>query len=191
MTTLRMFQAMVTVTLLLVLCPQAEAAINVTTSWERPVIFKIIDAESGKALPQPLLIIKMEKNVEGSAESLSFYDVVRGSASGLADYQVDTKRVSAEVWVIVADYKFTTHNVLWKDLPARQVDSSGVEREIPILPLALKPLEKASSWQREFRLVVAPELEDLQTVHPPFLSADEQRIIREFLNRERDRMLGL
>lgn len=192
MTTLRVFLTTVAAIILIALnCPQVDAAINLTTSWERAVKFKVIDAESGKAISQSLLIVKTKKSVEGSAEPVFFYDVVKGSVSGLADYRVDTKSPNAEVWVIVAGYKFTIHNVLWNELPTRQMDNSGIEENIPTITLTLKPLEKPSAWQREFRLVVAPELEDLQTLHPTFLSNDKQRIIREFLNRERDRMLGL
>lgn len=167
------------------------ADLNLTTSWDRLVKFKIVDAESDEALPQPLVIIKSEKRTEGRTEALAFYDVIKGSMAGQAEYRVDEKNAVAEVWAIVPGYKLTTHRVLWKELPARQMDSSGMEVNIPTLTLGLKSVGQPSDWKREFRLVIAPELEDLMQLKPPFLSADEQRAISEFLNRERDRMLGL
>ncbi len=167
------------------------ADFNLTTSWERPVQFKVIDIESEEPLAQPLLIIKSEKHTESSAAPIAFYDVIKGSVTGQAEYKVDEKSTVAEVWAIVSGYKLTTHRILWKELPARQMDSSGMEVNIPTITLTLKPVGKASDWQREFRLVIAPELEDLLQLKPPYLSGDEHRAISEFLNRERDRMLGL
>jgi hypothetical protein len=167
------------------------ADLNLTTNWERPVQFKVVDVESEKPLAQPLLIIKSAKRTESSAEPIAFYDVIKGAVTGFADYRVDENSTAAEVWAIVSGYKLTTHRVLWKELPARQMDSSGMEVNVPTITLALKPVGKASDWQREFRLVIAPELEDLLQLKPPYLSGDEHRAISEFLNRERDRMLGL
>ena len=75
-------------------------------------------------------------------------------------------------------------------MPPREYDSFGLEKNLPRLTLALKPLPKASDWKREFRLVVVPELEDILQMKPPYLSKEEQRVINEFLNRERHSPLG-
>ena len=171
--------------------PRLDADVNLTTSWERPVQLKIVDVASEGPLSQALLIIKTEKHAEGSADPVYFYDVMQGAATGLADYRVSEKSPGADVRVVVPGYALLTQKLFWKDLPARQTDSSGLETTIPTITLSLKPLPKASDWQREFRFVIAPELEDLLQLQPPFLSRDEHRTIQEFLNRERDRMLGL
>jgi hypothetical protein len=171
--------------------PGVNADVNLTTSWERPVKFKIVDVESEGPLSQALLIIKTEKHTEGSADPVYFYDVMQGSVTGLVDYRVSEKSPGADVRVVVSGYALLSQKLSWQDLPARQIDSSGLETTIPTITLTLKPLPKASDWQREFRFVVAPELEELLQLQPPFLSRDEHRTINEFLNRERDRMLGL
>lgn len=166
------------------------SAANITTSWERPVVFKIVDADSGAALSQPIVIIKQAKLFEGSVEPIHFYDVITGSAAGLAEYQVEVKSDGAEVRVIVPGYLLLTRKVSWKELPPRELDSFGLEKNLPRLTLTLKPLPKASDWKREFRLVVAPELEDILQLKPPYLSKEGQRVINEFLNRERHPPLG-
>jgi hypothetical protein len=171
--------------------PPVSADVNLTTSWERPVKFKLVDAESEGPLSQALLILKTEKRTEGSAQPVFFYEVVKGSVTGLAEYRVSEKSPGAEVWVVAPGYALLTKKLLWKDLPGRQIDSSGLETSVPTIPLTVKPLPEASAWQREFRFVIVPELEDLLQLQPPFLSRDEHRTINEFLNRERDRILGL
>ncbi len=177
--------------LLAIWSPGVNADVNLTTSWERAVQLKIVDLESEGPLSQALLIIKTEKRAEGSADPVYFYDVMQGSVTGLADYRVGEKSPGADVRVVVPGYALLTQKLFWKDLPARQIDSSGLEKTVPTITLTLKPLPQASDWQREFRFVIAPELEDLLQLQPPFLSRDEHRTINEFLNRERNRMLGL
>lgn len=179
------------ISLLVVFCSSSFADVSLTTSWDRQVKFKVFDAESEEVLSQPLLIIKSEKRTETTAEPIPFYDVIKGSETALIDYRVDAKSPLAEVWAVVPGYKLTTHRILWQELPARQMDGSGLEVNFPTVLLPLKPVGNAKDWQREFRLVIAPELEDLLRLKPPYLSADEHRAISEFLNRERDRMLGL
>ena len=171
--------------------PRLDADVNLTTSWERPVQLKIVDVESQGPLPQALLIIKTEKHAEGSADPVYFYDVMQGAATGLADYRVSEKSPGADVRVVVPGYAILTQKLLWQVLPARKLDSSGLDVDAPVIVLTVKPLPEDRQWLREFRFVIAPEMEDLMQLQPPFLSRDEQRIIEEFLNRERDRLLGL
>ena len=171
--------------------PRVCADVSLTTSWERPVIFKIVDAESAGPPSQALLIIKTEKRVTGSAEPVYFYSVSKVPVTGLADYRISSTSTGADVRVVAPGYALLTQKLLWKALPDRKIDSSGIETSVPTITLEVKPLREARAWQREFRFIIAPELEDLLPLQPPFLSRDEHRIINEFLNRERDRMLGL
>lgn len=167
------------------------AEVTLTTSWERPVRFKIVDAHSNMPLSQPLVILKVEKHLEGAEGALPFYDVMQGSATGVADYRVSNKSLSAEVRVIVSGYNLLTRKLLWQELPPRQFDSAGIETSVPTITLAMKPLDKASAWQREYRLVIVPELEDITPLSPPYLAPDEKRLLDEFLRREDNRLLGL
>lgn len=169
---------------------QLYAAVNITTSWERPVNFKVVDHDSAAALSEPLLIIKKVKLAEGVADPIPFYEVITGSAAGLADYLVEVKSEGVEVRVIVPGYVLLTRKVLWNKLPPRELDDFGSAKKIPMITLPLKPLAKASDWTREFRLVIVPELEYLMTLKPPQLSKDGHRAITEFLNRERHPTLG-
>jgi hypothetical protein len=171
--------------------PPADAGLSLSTSWERPVTFKLVDAESSAPLDEALLIIKTEKRAEGSTEPVYFYDVVKGPTTGLIDYRVSEKTPGAEIRVVRHGYALLTQKLLWQSLPARKLDSSGLDIDAPVIALPAKPLSEEKGWLREFRFVIAPELEDLLQVQPPFLSRDEQRTIDEFLNRERDRLLGL
>ncbi len=192
MISLRGFFALVAAICLLALWhPSASADVNLTTSWERPVQFKVVDVESEGPLSQALLIIRTEKRTEGSPDPVFFFEVIKGAVTGLAEYRVSEKSPGAEVRVVAPGYALLTQKLLWKDLPARQIDSSGLEASVPTITLKVKPLPEARAWQREFRFVIVPELEDLLQLQPPFLSRDEHRTINEFLNRERDRMLGL
>lgn len=161
------------------------SAANITTSWERSVVFKVVDADSGAALSQPIVIIKQAKHFEDSVEPIYFYDVITGSTAGLAEYKVAVKSDGAEVRAIVPGYQLLTRKVSWQELPPREFDNFGIENNLPRLTLALKALPKASDWKREFRLVVVPELEDILQLKPPYLSKEEQRVLSEFLNRER------
>lgn len=170
--------------------PQLCAAVNITTSWERPVTFKVVDINSAAALSQPLLIIKKVKLAEGVAEPIPFYEVITGSSAGLADYLVEVKSEGVEVRVIVPGYVLSTRKLLWNELPPRELDGFGSEKKIPTITLALQPLAKASDWKREFRLVIEPELEDLLPLKPPHLSKEGHRAINEFLNRERNPKLS-
>ena len=171
--------------------PWADAALSLSTSWERPVTFKLVDADSNGPLDEALLIIKTEKRAEGSPEPVYFYDVLKGPATGLIDYRISEKSAGAEVRVVRHGYALLTQKLLWQALPARKLDSSGLDVDAPVIVLTVKPLPEDRQWLREFRFVIAPEMEDLMQLQPPFLSRDEQRIIEEFLNRERDRLIGL
>jgi len=186
------FFALVASSCLLALWPYPVCAdVNLTTSWERPVKFNVVDADSEGPLSQPLLIIKTAKHAEGSAEPVFFYEVIKGSFAGFGDYRVSEKSTGAEVRVVAPGYALLTQKLLWKDLPPRKIDSFGLETSVPTITLMVKSLSEASAWQREFRFVIVPELEDLLQLQPPFMSRDDHRTINEFLNRERDRMLGL
>lgn len=171
--------------------PQAAAEVTLITSWERPVKFKVLDAVTDAPVPQALLIVKYEKRTEGRDEPLPFYDVMPAAVTGLADYRVSSQSPGAEIKVVAPGYRLLTQKLSWQGLPPRQFDSSGLETSVPVFPLALKPLDQEGAWKREFRLVIVPELEDLLPLQPPYLSRDELRVINEFLNRERNRMLGL
>lgn len=171
--------------------PQAAAEVSLVTSWERPVKFKLLDAVTQDPVPQALLIVKNEKRTEGRDEALSFYDVIPAAVTGLADYRVGSQSPGAEIKVVAPGYRMLTQKLSWQGLPPRRFDSSGAETNLPVFPLELKPLDQDGAWKREFRLVVVPELEDLLPLQPPYLSRDELRMINEFLNRERNRMLGL
>jgi len=167
------------------------AEMTLTTSWERPVKFKVVDAESGAPIAQPLVILKMEKHLEGTEAALPFYDVMQGAATGFADYRVSTKSLSAVVMVLVPGYRMLTQKLIWKDLPARQFDSAGIETSVPTITLAVTPLGRASGWPREYRFVIVPELEDITPLSPPYLSREEKKLLEEFLRREENRLLGL
>ena len=85
-----------------------------------------------------------------------------------------------------------TQQVSWKDLPPNKRDDFGLDiGPPPEITIALKDLSRSNRWQSNFRLSIAPELDELLKVKPPFLSAEDNRIPREFLNRERNRMIGL
>ena len=170
--------------------PRLYAAIDITTSWERPVTFKVVDVDSAAALSQPLLIIKKVKLAEGIAEPIIFYEVITGSTAGLVDYLVEVKSEGVEVMSIVPGYGLSHRKVFWNELPPRELDGFGSEKKVPTITLALKPLPKASDWKREFRLVIVPELEELILLNPPQLSKQGHRAINEFLNRERNPALG-
>ncbi|MFC1779090.1 hypothetical protein ACFLZU_01945 [Thermodesulfobacteriota bacterium] len=170
--------------------PRLYAAIDITTSWERPVTFKVVDVDSAAALSQPLLIIKKVKLAEGIAEPIIFYEVLTGSTAGLVDYLVEVKSEGVEVMSIVPGYGLSNRKVFWNELPPRELDGFGSEKKVPTITLALKPLPKASDWKREFRLVIVPELEELILLKPPQLSKQGHRAINEFLNRERNPALG-
>jgi hypothetical protein len=181
-----------TLSMLLIWVTQSRAEVTFTVGWERPVRFKVVDAETGAAVAKPLLIIKTEKTEEGSNQPVAYYEVLEGSENGMVPFQANEKIRGVEVRAVATGYALLTRNVLWQELPPRQRDEQGLDLgPPPEIVLALKDLSRTGRWQSNFRLTVAPDLDELLQVKPPFLSTEDKRIISEFLNRERNQMLGL
>ena len=169
----------------------ANAEVTVRVSWERPVNFKLVDAETGEALPKALLVVITEKIEESARQPVLFYDVFERSAAGLVAYPASEKISGVEVRAAATGYALLSQKISWQDLPARQKDQYGLDiGKPPEIPLALKNLSRSGRWPSHFRLVLGPELDELMLQKPPQLSPDEKRLIGEFLNRERNRMLG-
>ncbi len=170
---------------------QVFAEVSIRVSWERPVQFRLTDAETGAAIPRPLLIIITEKFAEGGNRPIPFYDVLEGTESGVVAYQASDKDTGVEIRAVATGYALLSQKVNWQDLPPRHKDQHGLDVGAPeVIPVALKNLSHTGRWQSHFRLVIAPELEEMLQLKPPHLSPAEKRLISDFLNRQHNQRLG-
>ena len=86
---------------------------------------------------------------------------------------------------------YLVKQVGWQRLPPRQRDREGFDvGPPPVIEVALKNLERSGDWKREFRISIGPALEEYLSLGPPAMSREGKQLIGDFLNRERDKLLG-
>jgi len=179
------------VVLLLLLPISAVAEVTLTLGWERPVRFKVVDAETGEAVARPLLIVATEKEYEGAPQPVKTFEVLRGGESGTVDYKASEKVRGVELRLTAPGYAYLIKQVSWQQLPPRQRDKEGFDLgPPPVIELALKNLERSGDWKREFRISIGPALEEYLALGPPAMSREGKKLIADFLNKERDKLLG-
>ncbi|BCR03102.1 hypothetical protein DESUT3_01710 [Desulfuromonas versatilis] len=176
---------------LLSLSAPAAAQVSVSFGWERPVQFKVVDAETGEAVARPLLVVATSKEYPGAPAPVKSYDVYRGNAVGVVDYKASEKVPGVELRVVASGYSFLTKQVHWKDLPQRKRDSDGLDLgPPPVVTIELKNLERSGEWARNFKLNIGPALEEFLEIGPPAMSRDGKKLIGDFLDKERGKLLG-
>lgn len=159
--------------------------------WERPVQFKVVDAQTGEPVPRPLVIVETEKVYEGSAEPVKSYEVLRGNDLGQVDYKASEKVPGVGLRIVASGYAMLYKRLSWKDLPPRQRDREGFDvGPPPVVPIEMKNLERLGEWKNNFRLNIGPALEEFLEIGPPAMSPEDKKAIADFLNRERDKLLG-
>ncbi len=184
---------LVTLVLLIVLSLAATAAAQVSVSfgWERPVQFKVVDAETGEAVAKPLLVVATSKDYPGAPAPVKSYHVYRGNAVGVVDYKASEKQPGVELRVVASGYSLLVKQVNWKELPQRRRDSDGFDLgSPPVVTIELKNLERQGEWARNFKINIGPALEELLEIGPPAMTRDSKQLIADFLNKERGKLLG-
>lgn len=169
----------------------AAAELTVIKSWERPVLFKAVDASTGEPVPSPLMIVATEQAYEGAPAPVKSYEVFRGDSEGSVEYRASDRVAGAELHVVASGYALLYKSVKWSDLPPRQRDAAGFETgKPPVVAIELKKFATKSDWNRELRLNIGPTLDDFLKIRPPAMGQEGKKLIEEFLNRERDKLIG-
>ncbi len=177
--------------LLLAALPAARAEITLTLGWERPVQFKVIDAETGEAVSRPLLIVETEKVYEGAPQAVKNFEVLRGNDLGLIDYKASEKVPTVGLRVVASGYAMLYKKFSVKELPPRQRDREGFDvGPAPAVVIEMKNLERHGEWKNNFRLNIGPALEEFLEVGPPAMPKEGKKLLADFLNKERDKLLG-
>jgi len=177
---------------LLLLSPiSASAEVTLTLGWERPVQFRVVDAETGEAVSRPLLIVATEKEYEGAPQPVTTFEVLRGGENGTVDYKASENVAGVELRLTAPGYAYLIKQVGWQQLPPRQRDREGFDGgPPPVIEVPLKNLERSGDWKREFRISIGPALEEYLALGPPAMNREGKKLIGDFLNKERDKLLG-
>ncbi len=175
----------------LLLASPVFAEVTLSLGWERPVRFKVVDAETGEAVAKPLVLVGTTKEYPGAPAPLQMFEVLRGNSAGLIEYQASEKTSGVELRVTASGYALLIKKVHWKDLPPRQQDRDGFDLgPAPLITIELKNLARSGEWAHNFKLNIGPALEEYLELVPPAMTREGKKAIADFLDKERGRLLG-
>jgi len=177
--------------LLTLASPLAQAEISVQLAWERSLQLHLVDEQSRQPLARALVVVIREKGYPGVSASGRLIEAFRADAEGLLMLKASLKSTGATLLVTAPGYALLDRRLEWQQLFPGEMDKPGYTYEPVEVAVALRAPQDPGGWRSDFQLLVRPQLEELLVTPAQEISRAAQRVIKDYLEREKNRYLGL
>jgi len=169
----------------------AQGEISVQLAWERSLRLRLVDEPSRQPLGKALVVVVREKGYPGVSESGRLVEAFRANGEGVLMLKASLKSTGATLLVTAPGYALLDRRLEWQQLFPVPMDKPGYAYEPVEVVVALRGPQDPAAWRRDFQLLVRPQLEELQGAPSQEIREASRRIIKEYLEREKNRYLGL